>query len=170
MTRLSEQPRKKLVPLMGAGEELLAAVQFEHLNTGTTRNQRLAAFAEALGLDSSRDLAWEKRAVYGYLGVSTQRLVVAKSPMFWKVKPKHVFIEAPISQCRMHWYDFEGGIASGRAMLVQAPHGRFASMSIALRWLGQFGHGQEEALRENADAVVRAFGAQAVLFEEENEV
>ncbi len=161
MTRLSEQPARKMAPVIHPDERLLAAAQYEHGAQKSWRSSEFARFAEALGLEPEADLAHPRRE-YGYLGVTNERLILADSPFFGSVKHKHVYLEAPIEQCAITWYDSAGMFNfEARMMLFQLPGHRFASVAVRTRWPGMFGNTQNEAIRALVDGVVQAFGDRA---------
>ena len=162
MSRFSELPAKKLSPLLAPGEVLLAGVQFEY-PMSTSQNPLFRAYLEEHGLDPHADLAYRERAVNGYLGVTDSRLLVAKSPVLFSIKPKHVFIDAPLGECTVEWYDRKSwGAGEARVLHLRAPGDRFASVVVPLKNIGMLRESDRVAIRAQADAIVEAFGDRAL--------
>jgi hypothetical protein len=166
MTRLSEQPARKMAAVLAPGERLLAAAQYEHAAQRNWRSGVFARFAEALGLPPDDDLA-HARKEYGYLAVTDRRLILADSPFFGSVRRRHVYVEEPAGDCRLTWYDASGSFKlQARLMMFHLPGGRFASVMVRTAWPGIFGRGQHEALLGVVNGVVLAFADRATEIQE----
>lgn len=167
MSRWTDHPAKKLAAVLRPGESLRASAHFEYPLAESGPGRDIGRFQEARGLDPLKDLAYRERAVNGYLGVTEARLILAKAPVLFNLKPRHVFVDAPLEECRVEWCDQRhfGGVEK-RTLHFQLPGGGFTSVHLPLTGAAMLRQSDRDAVRAVADGIVAAFGERAVRVEE----
>ncbi len=146
---------------MHQGERLAAAALFKGPIGDIGPTSATASYQKDHGFEPTDDIAYKERAVDGYLGVTDRRLLLAKSPLWGSLKPRHVFADVPLAECSLVWYDWPRLMGTDRVMHLRLPEGQFASVFVPMQIRGLLSATDREAIAAAAEAVVAAFGSLA---------
>jgi hypothetical protein len=161
MSRIAELPGKKLAAVLHPGESLIAAAEFQYWYARGEPSEEFSAFHRLHGRDPEDDLAHVHKAAHGFVGATESRLILARSPLLFGVKQKHVFVDEALEACSLAWYDKKlWGGAEHRVVHLMLAEGRFASFAILMDGLGVRAAARE-AWQASARNLVEAFGDRA---------
>lgn len=156
-----EKAFEKLVPLVPHGQTLQAAASTENYwgqDTGGAA-RGLEAYWTAQGREAWDDVF--RDVPYGFLGITEERLLVAKQKLFGSLTPKQLVLEAELEECGVVWYDRTMGKMRGahRFLHLTFPEDRFGTARVHM--LGSTAGGYRDVVIAAADAVVAQFGERA---------
>jgi hypothetical protein len=162
MGKYGGQAREKLTTVLHPGEELQAAAVVKGPLGRRGPTTATSGYQKELGLDPYTDVAYVKRVSDGYLGITDTRLILAKSPLWGKVKPKHVVVDVHVEDCSLAWFDWERFIGTDRVIHLSLPDGNFAGLFVPVTVKTFLSDSDRAALVRESDAVVAAFGPRAM--------
>jgi hypothetical protein len=163
----AEKAFEKLPPLVPPGQSLQAAVSVENCWSEESHGgagRGLETYWRAQGHDVREDLLYD--VPYGFLGLTEERLLLAKQRLFGSLKQKHLVLDVPAEECSAVWYDRVLGTMRGahRFLHLTFPGGKFGTARVHL--LGSPAGSYRDVVIAAADGFVAQLGQRATHIEE----
>jgi hypothetical protein len=154
-----EKAFEKLPPLVPHGQTLQAAVSVENCweeESYGGPGRGLEEYWSGRGFEVRDDVLYD--VPYGFLGLTEERLLLAKQTLFGSLKAKHLVLETEAEECGLVWYDRTLGTVRGgyRFLHLTFPEGTFGTARVHL--LGSPARSYREVVIAAADTFVAQFG------------